>query len=234
MFVDLMDDGWLPVALGRDVEKGASAGAVVNGQDIVIWRDKSGQVHIWEDRCPHRGMKLSFGFVRDDHIACLYHGWEFGPSGKCHRIPAHPELDVPPSICTKTYAAAEVAGLIWVAADFERTTSDTYGHAQIVSQSSNLRSDFDLVALRSIYIDAPLVDICDGIAGIFRGSVVNKGAYLLVEADHLHLLFGLQPVSNQCSAVHIVVLGQPDVTMSKTLLQKIQILRLSLEQGEVV
>lgn len=27
-----------------------------------------------EDRCPHRGMKMSFA-VRGDHIACLYHGW---------------------------------------------------------------------------------------------------------------------------------------------------------------
>ena len=46
--------------------------------------------HVWEDRCPHRGMRLSMGFVRSDRIACLYHGWQYGTDGHCLYIPAHP------------------------------------------------------------------------------------------------------------------------------------------------
>ena len=62
---------WIPVALSADIEAGTSAGTLVNGEERVVWRDDKGATHVWEDRCPHRGMRMSFGFVRGDHIACL-------------------------------------------------------------------------------------------------------------------------------------------------------------------
>jgi Rieske [2Fe-2S] domain len=31
---------------------------------VVVWRGQDGKVHAWEDWCPHRGMRLSFGFAR--------------------------------------------------------------------------------------------------------------------------------------------------------------------------
>ncbi len=46
--------GWVPVALSASIEPGTSAGAVVEGSEIVVWRDNSGNAHVWEDRCPHR------------------------------------------------------------------------------------------------------------------------------------------------------------------------------------
>ncbi|MBC7479670.1 MAG: Rieske (2Fe-2S) protein, partial [Pseudorhodobacter sp.] len=54
---------WHPLALSASIEPGTSAGAVVDGTEIAVWRDTAGRVYTWEDRCPHRGMKLSFGFV---------------------------------------------------------------------------------------------------------------------------------------------------------------------------
>ena len=59
-----LEAGWVPVALSASIEAGTSAGAVVDGSEIVVWRDNSGKAHVWEDRCPHRGMRMSFGFVR--------------------------------------------------------------------------------------------------------------------------------------------------------------------------
>ncbi|MGB1508948.1 MAG: Rieske (2Fe-2S) protein, partial [Paracoccaceae bacterium] len=38
--------------------------AFVNGKDVVVWRSTSGKLSAWENRCPHRGMRLSHGFVR--------------------------------------------------------------------------------------------------------------------------------------------------------------------------
>lgn len=105
------------VALSRDVPFGTSIGVRVEGIEYVVWRDASGKAHIWEDRCPHRGMKLSLGFVRGDRIACLYHGWEYGTDGRCQKIPAHPELPVPDSITVGTFGAVESGGLIWLAAE---------------------------------------------------------------------------------------------------------------------
>ncbi len=106
---------WMPVALSASIEPGTSAGAVINGAEIVVWRDSKGAAHVWEDRCPHRGMRMSFGFVRGDHIACLYHGWAYDTAGQCQYIPAHPDLEVPKTIKIPTYAVEERSGLIWTA-----------------------------------------------------------------------------------------------------------------------
>ena len=102
------------VALSRDVPPGTSIGVRVEDTEYVVWRDESGKAHIWEDRCPHRGMKLSLGFVRGDRITCPYHGWEYGTDGRCQKVPAHPELPVPDSITVGTFAAVESGGLIWL------------------------------------------------------------------------------------------------------------------------
>lgn len=107
----------IPVALSRDVPFGTSIGVRVEDIEYVVWRDESGKAHIWEDRCPHRGMKLSLGFVRGDRIACLYHGWEYSADGRCQKIPAHPDLPVPDSITVGTFGAVEIGGLIWLAAE---------------------------------------------------------------------------------------------------------------------
>ncbi len=101
------------VALSRDILPGTSIGVRVSDVEYVVWRDAAGKAHIWEDRCPHRGMKLSLGFVRGDRIACLYHGWEYGTDGVCKKIPAHPDLPVPDSITVETFGVKENSGLVW-------------------------------------------------------------------------------------------------------------------------
>ncbi|MEM6382436.1 MAG: Rieske 2Fe-2S domain-containing protein [Pseudomonadota bacterium] len=107
----------IAVALSRDLPHSTSIGTRVNGIEYVVWRDASGVAHIWDDRCPHRGMKMSLGFVRGDAIACLYHGWEYATDGQCRKIPAHPDLDVPKTIRIGTHPVAERSGKIWLGFD---------------------------------------------------------------------------------------------------------------------
>jgi phenylpropionate dioxygenase-like ring-hydroxylating dioxygenase large terminal subunit len=68
----------IPVSLSGGVEPGARTGTSVNGLPVVVWRGADGSVRAWPDRCPHRGMRLSFGFVRRNALVCIYHGWSFG------------------------------------------------------------------------------------------------------------------------------------------------------------
>src|SRR5690606_3940652 len=86
---------------------------IVNGYGLTVWRGATGQVQVWEDRGPHRGMRLSFGFVRGERLVCLYHGWEYGQGGQCGFIPAHPELEPPKTICAKTYAMRSHRGIVY-------------------------------------------------------------------------------------------------------------------------
>lgn len=104
-----------PVGLTRDLPDARVMRALVDGQDVVVWRSASGVLNAWDNRCPHRGMALSHGFVRGEDLACLYHGWHFGcDGGQCSLIPSHPDLTPPETIRTRIFSAQEVDGVIWV------------------------------------------------------------------------------------------------------------------------
>ena len=106
---------WVAVGLSQDLRDGMAMPVHIEGVDLALWRSVSGQVHAWGDRCPHRGMRLSHGFVRGETLSCIYHGWQYGEDGGCTSIPAHPKLIPPKTICATTYRCVEADGLIWVA-----------------------------------------------------------------------------------------------------------------------
>jgi phenylpropionate dioxygenase-like ring-hydroxylating dioxygenase large terminal subunit len=110
---------WIPIALSRDVPKTVTRAVILDGRELVIWRAESGVAQVWEDRCPHRGMRLSLGFVRGETLNCLYHGWQYGASASCQKIPAHPDLTVPATIKANAFASAETGGFILVTLDAE-------------------------------------------------------------------------------------------------------------------
>ena len=82
---------------------------------LALWRSQSGRAAASADRCPHRGMSLSHGFVRGETLSCIYHGWSYDRTGHCLRIPAHPGLTPPQAIRAASYRVEEVDGVIWVA-----------------------------------------------------------------------------------------------------------------------
>lgn len=84
------------------------------GVDYALWRGADGVLHAHLDRCPHRGMPLSLGVVREERLHCPYHGWAFDGSGACRAIPAQPDLVPPRSIALPTPAVQEREGLVWL------------------------------------------------------------------------------------------------------------------------
>lgn len=82
---------------------------------MALWRSATGKLALAADRCPHRGMRLSHGFVRDEALSCIYHGWRYGTDGQCLKIPAHPDLEPPAAIKVATCTVAEAGGVIWMA-----------------------------------------------------------------------------------------------------------------------
>lgn len=109
----------IPVGLSRDLACNEIAPVRHGGDAFVLWRDEGGILHAFEDRCPHRGVRLSLGFVRDNRLACLYHGWQFDGDGACRHIPAHPALKPPSTIRTRLFSVVERAGMIWLAREDE-------------------------------------------------------------------------------------------------------------------
>jgi phenylpropionate dioxygenase-like ring-hydroxylating dioxygenase large terminal subunit len=86
----LLND-WHVVATTEEVSYGKLVSVTLLGRDLVSWRDKEGQVHVWEDLCVHRGAGLSKGFIKDNKLVCPYHGWNHDNSAQCVFMPAAPQ-----------------------------------------------------------------------------------------------------------------------------------------------
>jgi len=108
---------WYAVAQSHDVAPGPLAVTVL-GEPLVLWRTADGVLMAARDRCPHRDAPLSLGQVVESGLQCPYHGWTFGASGACVRIPSAPaERAIPPTACLTTTHATERYGLAWVSLD---------------------------------------------------------------------------------------------------------------------
>ena len=200
--------GWHPLALSTSVEPGSSAGTRLLGSELVVWRDAGGIAHVWEDRCPHRGMKLSFGFVRGDHLACLYHGWQYNGTGVCQYIPAHPDLAVPNTIKVPTYLAKEQAGMIWTTLDHDPEPPPAVGAGVVPLCSLYLDCGFD-AAIEALGAVRLMPFGSDGLADTVLDRLATR--LFTVMAGSERLLVGVQIISAERVALHITIPGPPAI-----------------------
>ena len=154
--------------LSKDLPYCVVMPAVLGGVELAVWRSTTGRLSAWKDRCPHRGMRLSLGFVRGETLSCIYHGWVYGTDGACNRIPAHPELVPPAAIKAETYSCVEAAGVIWIGpTDANGTLPDLGGLHALRSMRFDCRFDAIAQAL-------PGFDASD--PGVLRGVIDLAGA----------------------------------------------------------
>ncbi|MEE2995528.1 MAG: aromatic ring-hydroxylating dioxygenase subunit alpha [Pseudomonadota bacterium] len=104
---------WWPVAASWMVTD-KPQGLTRLGQKIVVWRDKDSKVHCVEDRCPHRGARLSMGWNLGDRIACWYHGVEVDGDGVVQAVPAMSQCPMVGDKMVKAYPCFEHMGGIFV------------------------------------------------------------------------------------------------------------------------
>jgi len=113
----LLLNDWLAVAWSSSIPTGKLLPVRLLGRDLLLWRGESG-LHAWRDLCIHRGAKLSLGSIsrneKGECVVCPYHGWEYGASGECSRIPAHPNQPPPLRARVEAFSAREKYGLVWV------------------------------------------------------------------------------------------------------------------------
>ncbi len=81
---------------------------------VAVYRAGDGTLNAVENRCAHRQVKLSHGFVDDCRLRCTYHGWTYGPDGRLVDIPHDTFGKAFPSVQLRTYPVAVRYGLIWI------------------------------------------------------------------------------------------------------------------------
>jgi 5,5'-dehydrodivanillate O-demethylase len=79
---------WQPLCLSREIASGELRREQIMGEFVTVYRGESGAIHVVADRCAHRGVQLSVGWVQGEEIRCFYHGWKFAASGQCTEMPA--------------------------------------------------------------------------------------------------------------------------------------------------
>jgi vanillate O-demethylase monooxygenase subunit len=105
-----------PVCRSSDVPEDGVVRVVLLGEPWAVARI-GGRVVAMADRCPHRFTPLSAGKVVDGSLECPYHGYRYGPDGRCVLIPAlGASATIPPKAVVPTpHSVQERYGLVWLA-----------------------------------------------------------------------------------------------------------------------
>lgn len=103
---------WQPVYHCADIAPGEARPVRIMGETFTLYRGASGALRMLEGFCPHRGARLSAGFVEGDAIRCFYHGWKFDGAGQCVEQPAE-ESRFCAKIRIRSYPVREYLGLVF-------------------------------------------------------------------------------------------------------------------------
>ena len=79
-------DGWFAVAFADELKPGKLLRRRFMGEDLVVYRTRSGVVRVVEPYCPHLGAHLGYGgWVDGEDVVCPFHHFAFGTDGSCVR-----------------------------------------------------------------------------------------------------------------------------------------------------
>lgn len=107
-------DSWLPICAVKELGK-KPLRRRLHGTPLVIFQSKTGPA-VLIDRCPHRNVALSKGYVDAGSIVCPYHGWAFERDGACSKVPgSEPNAN----LCAQAFPVRVENGLVFT------NTSDT-------------------------------------------------------------------------------------------------------------
>jgi phenylpropionate dioxygenase-like ring-hydroxylating dioxygenase large terminal subunit len=126
---------WTPVAVSYDLRADKPLGVKVAGTGVVLFRDQQNRPVALVDRCPHRGVALSLGVVKNGCVECPFHGWQINGQGQTVHVPWNPDAKLE-TLHGTPIPARELGGQIWIyTAPGEQAPSEPEVHETL------LRSD---------------------------------------------------------------------------------------------
>ena len=113
---DLLRRYWQPIGGASELEKNPIKPIRLMGENLVLYKDRSGTFGLIDRHCTHRRADMAYGWVEDQGIRCSYHGWRFDETGACCEQPYEDTANPKPSKSgceIKAYPVRECAGLLW-------------------------------------------------------------------------------------------------------------------------
>src|SRR3979411_719331 len=87
---DLLRRYWMPVAVTGELDRNPVKPVRILGEDLTLYRDRSGGLGLIGQRCAHRLVDLRCGIPTQNGLKCPYHGWAYTAEGQCIDQPAEP------------------------------------------------------------------------------------------------------------------------------------------------
>jgi phenylpropionate dioxygenase-like ring-hydroxylating dioxygenase large terminal subunit len=103
---------WYVAAWDYELIDGKLLDRTILEKPVLLYRGDSGRAVALDNRCCHRGAKLSNGRREGDDLRCMYHGLKFAPDGKCIQIPG--QDNIPKGLGVRSYPVFERDHLIWI------------------------------------------------------------------------------------------------------------------------
>ena len=108
---------WHPIAATAQLRDNPVMSVRILGEDLTLYRSRSGKLGLIGQRCAHRLLDLKFGFPSEDNdeaLVCPYHGWAYDRTGQCVTQPVEPEdSNFKDKVRIPGYLVKELAGLIF-------------------------------------------------------------------------------------------------------------------------
>ncbi len=108
----LLRQFWHPIATASKLAPGTARAIRILCEDLTLYRGDSGTAYLVGGQCAHRCTVLQTGWIQDDQIRCMYHGWRYDGTGQCTEMPAE-KNGKPELVRIAGYPAHEYAGLIF-------------------------------------------------------------------------------------------------------------------------
>lgn len=195
MTLTLSDPTWYPIASSEDLPFRHVYQGQLLGRELAVWRADDGNVNVWENRCLHRGVRLSIGINEGAELKCQYHGWRYANrSAGCTYIPAHPADAPARRIQNRTYPVREAYGLIWSAANDEQPFRPFPG-----------AEGKDWLPLRPMPVNAEPEDVLAALARLDPSYDTLPG--LSIRAGNV--IWFVQPVDAGRAVIRGLLAGQP-------------------------
>jgi 5,5'-dehydrodivanillate O-demethylase len=111
---ELLRRYWHPIVVAQELTAEQPTRFVrILGENLVLFRDKRGNVGLIGDRCSHRGVSLCYGRVEERGISCAYHGWLFDTQGNILETPPERNDAIINSVKHLSYPVRKYVGLYW-------------------------------------------------------------------------------------------------------------------------
>ncbi len=111
---ELMRRYWIPIAPAAQLLEDPVRKVRVLGEDLTLYKDKSGTLGLIGERCLHRAVDMQWGIPDENGLRCPYHGWMYDQTGACVDTPLEAaDSTFKDRLHITAYPVQEMGGLVF-------------------------------------------------------------------------------------------------------------------------